>query len=1246
MKLGFGKFAKCAAVVVSMVVAGSANAWATCPTSPYYSPDFSANGSCLQLNGNASIPSPVGGAAAITAWSSTATTVTFTATNTYVTGEPVILSGFTTSTFFNTLVFPVQSSDGATFTVAFVAPSGSSPGTESGTATPMNVLQLTPGSANQVGSAWDTTAQPVAAAFSTTFYFQLTPGANAGEGFAFVIQNSTSGLSAIGPGGCGLGFGGDAFAAHLCGTTNAGIPDSVAVSFKTAFTYATKYPEINSVSIQNNPYGPNCVDETNCTIAENDLNNDVPAGPTLSDSAIHAATVTYTLSPTNAQSSCIVLNANLPCLDVILDGVDLFPTGVPFDMTTLGLTSGNAFVGFTGATSTNTESNDILSWVFTPGGASTTGNIGPVNPTIFNFQGGYQPGNDTSSGFNFSAVLTGSATLPVKAVLTDLPISTATCTTLVQSTYPSAKCFDYQNAGGLGVDESVMFELTCPPAGECVSNTGNFPAVFGSQFAFVLTENTPLAVDNFPPVAGQSDGTLVFPPATGPFTTPTETTVDTGLPSIGVLKGQGPDPIHPCTPYPNNNPPLFQSNQVINFTFEADTSGGAKASSGNTNSCWVVTYTTQSELPTVSVTAPANNGNYPVNATPQTAAFTCNAVNAGASSVVGPYLTIPTGECVGNATFDTSTLGSHIYTANVTDSALNTNYQSVTYYVQAAPVFSGGTTAYFTVGTNGPSFGITTTGYPVATLSIPPSSLPGGLSFTDNGDGTATISGTPNAGTGGSYTITVTASNSVGTPTEPITIYVDQPPVITSANSTTFSPGSAGSFTVTTTGYPAPSLSESPGLPGWLTFHDNGNGTALISGTPPTGMASGSVPFTLTAMNGFSPNGTQPFTLNISAGSENVTFNSSPAAATYTVDGHLYSGTQNLTWVIGSSHAISTTTPQVSGTTEYTFNNWSDGGSISQPSVTASTATTSYTVSFNTLYKLTTAASPSADGTVLPASGSFYAANAVVPISATPNTGYKFTSWTGSTVANSTSASTTVTMSAAESVTANFSPLPATLTISPSSLSFPNQKNNTSSTQTVTLTNNGGSAITISSIKIPGSNTEQDSAGDPDDFSFTKTCGSSLAAGAHCYIYVTFSADNDNLAPYASLVITDSATGSPQSVPITSNILDPLISLSTSSLSFGNQTHGTSSTAKVVTVKNSGLTPLTISALSIVNSSGAGFAYTTNCLTSSPLAKGATCTVSVTFAPTTTGSKTGTITINDNALNATTEKISLSGTGK
>ena len=76
-------------------------------------------------------------------------------------------------------------------------------------------------------------------------------------------------------------------------------------------------------------------------------------------------------------------------------------------------------------------------------------------------------------------------------------------------------------------------------------------------------------------------------------------------------------------------------------------------------------------------------------------------------------------------------------------------------------------------------------------------------------NGTATLAGTPAAGTSGTYPITIGATNGVAPDaSQTFTLTVDAAPAITSADSTTFSEGSAGSFTVTTTGNPTAALSE------------------------------------------------------------------------------------------------------------------------------------------------------------------------------------------------------------------------------------------------------------------------------------------------------------------------------------------------------------------------------------------------------------------------------------------------------
>src|SRR5262249_59753021 len=65
----------------------------------------------------------------------------------------------------------------------------------------------------------------------------------------------------------------------------------------------------------------------------------------------------------------------------------------------------------------------------------------------------------------------------------------------------------------------------------------------------------------------------------------------------------------------------------------------------------------------------------------------------------------------------------------------------------------------------------------------------------------------------------------------------EQAPTITSTNVATFTVGVAGNFTVTTSGaIPAPAkLSEQGTLPTNVTFVDQGNGSAILSGTPATG---------------------------------------------------------------------------------------------------------------------------------------------------------------------------------------------------------------------------------------------------------------------------------------------------------------------------------------------------------------------------------------------------------------------------
>jgi hypothetical protein len=267
----------------------------------------------------------------------------------------------------------------------------------------------------------------------------------------------------------------------------------------------------------------------------------------------------------------------------------------------------------------------------------------------------------------------------------------------------------------------------------------------------------------------------------------------------------------------------------------------------------------------------------------------------------------------------------------------------------------------------------------------------------------------------------------------------------------------------------------------------------------------------------------------VTAATVQVTVGASPAGLSFSVDGTSYASTQTLTWTVGATHTIATTSPQNSTGTQYTFAAWSDGGALSH-TVTASSTTTTYTATFSaTAYQLTTAASPAADGTVSPASGTFYAPGTVVNLMATANTGFSFVNWTGN-VASANSASTTVTMSAPQSVTANFgiasSAAPVASLSSASPLSFTATVGATSAAQSATLTNSGNATLNITGITITGTN--------PADFAVstgTNACGTTLAADSSCLIYVTFTPASAATFS-ATLSVADNAAGSPQTASL------------------------------------------------------------------------------------------------------------------
>ncbi len=243
---------------------------------------------------------------------------------------------------------------------------------------------------------------------------------------------------------------------------------------------------------------------------------------------------------------------------------------------------------------------------------------------------------------------------------------------------------------------------------------------------------------------------------------------------------------------------------------------------------------------------------------PAGSAFSYTVTSTGAPTPVlslSSGSTLPTGVTFtdngdGTATLaGTSSTAPGVYTLTVeAENGVTPNAtQTFTLTVAAAgsPLITSPPGTSTTAGTAMTPFTATTTGFPVPSLTKK-GALPSGVTFTDNGNGTATISGNPKATLGGTYVVTITAKNDLGTATQTFTLVVNQAPAVTSHASTAFTAGDTGTFTVTTDGFPAPALTESGALPSGVTFTDNGDGTATISGTP---AADGSYPILVTATN-------------------------------------------------------------------------------------------------------------------------------------------------------------------------------------------------------------------------------------------------------------------------------------------------------------------------------------------------------------------------------------------------------------
>lgn len=201
---------------------------------------------------------------------------------------------------------------------------------------------------------------------------------------------------------------------------------------------------------------------------------------------------------------------------------------------------------------------------------------------------------------------------------------------------------------------------------------------------------------------------------------------------------------------------------------------------------------------------------------------------------------------------------------------------------------------------------------------------------------------------------------------------------------------------------------------------------------------------------------------------------------------------------------------------------------------------------------------------------------------------------------------------------------PSVLTLSPNMLAFADQLvGSASSALSSTITNTASTTVSVCGFTVTG------------DFSQTNTCASSLAPKGSCAVNVDFAPTAHGPRSGLLQLITSDA-GSPQSIILTGKGVIPNAALSGNSLNFAAQQVGTTSTAQTLTLNNTGDGQLIITNVTV----SGDFSQSNAC--GNTVAAGASCTFSVTFAPTSSGSRTGSLTIMDNA-NGSPQAVSLAG---
>jgi hypothetical protein len=976
------------------------------------------------------------------------------------------------------------------------------------------ILRLNSATQNQHGSAWFSVQQPLATGFTTAFQFKISStGACRGCGFpadglALVIQNDPAGTGAIGYTGNGQNLSyGNNDVSTASGPGNA-IQNSLAIELDTHQNSDYLDPDGNHIAVQS--CGPNnaavlspnsadhnyiCPDGNLAKLALQSL----PAGSSLTDGNIHTITVNY-LPPGNCTSACNNLSVYFDSTLILQTTVDLTKQ--------LNLSgNGSAYLGFTSATGSLVENNDIVSWSFSQWPLSPITIIQPVQPTItnFNYTSTLSAITDYSQSGLPNSAFQGLFMQGTAAAITDQQFSD-----LVNNTPFQGSTCQHQDTGN-GTYSCVTTTDLCTtptnsvPAGANCLSTGTNPLITVSNTYNIDPAQKPIQAPGY--IMGKDTAIDCGPNADNSCK---------GLVSIFASISGDPQAVGHTNNFNSVLIPILGSVQP---TTSVTTTPPLNA--GWTNGPLTVNFNSVD-------TVPSNNTNPP----PTLPAVTSINYSAAGANVPTPVSGTLTGAS-GSVNIPVTAEGATVITYSATDSAN---------IIETLISHSGNT-----VSSSSPTFTFNVDLTPPTVSCTPPSPVWQATdvvvpcSASDNAGGSGLV---------GPSSFSVQTNVPAGTETNAATI----PPVTVRdvAGNTSAPQPSQGSFGPFEVDKKAPvivGLSISPVYPVYgqtVTANyectDGGSGVVLcgpsgsstIAPTGDTGVLSSPADGSI---------GPHTFTVNAQDQVGNV---SASSTVSYTVT----KASPVITWANPASITYGTSldstqlnaTASVAGTFVYSP---AEGTILSAGSHSLTVKFTPadkvhYAIDMARVTLLVTKATPVvtwatpapiAHGTPLSSTQLDATANVAGTFSYSPAAGRVLP--TGSQIlkvnfkpadlVDYTSASQQVTLLVAQ---------PA-ISFSPSTLAFGTIPYGTPVSQTLTVTNPSQVALNFNGMSI-----RTTSQIDAKDYSFTTDCGPSLDAGSNCHITVTLSAA-DYGSRCVTLIVMDSVPGSPQKVAVTAFVNKP-----------------------------------------------------------------------------------------------------------